>query len=628
MFHKKISSLLQHSNSKAVYSIFLFLLFALTCYPFTPALAAACSSPHHNQQSPGDVDGDGLVTSFDTLILIDIMQSGSTSGVPFYDVNCDGVFTPEDVAEQEQRYLPDSEHFQLPIPFLNGAVTLISPLAAGTQYRLYFVEPVNSATNVFTITQATGLLDTSFLEIGKRYIWYVIELDSLNNETDIVISGDFWCQALIDADGVHYNEAVTSANPDLLNVSFSNDLFTIKLNDNKSAAYFAQYFHFDGQGESDQIGLSDMIEVATNGNGDWVSIRQDRIIIGSSSLHSPIFHKNVEDISAVGHGSSDVAYLYDSPGDDLFTGNPNTCVLTDNLSYRFQAANYRYVHGYAFDGYDRAELEGSNMPDIIYSYMESITKLYDYNRSQYFIRPKYFESVVIDTGEGDDYAYLYDSGGDDYFLATAGSSKFCRYKSSVQPDFNDLCGNLDNQLTTIEVQDCRYVYAYSEYGGNDSAEFYDSSAQDYFKSFYPYTALIFDTQNKYYARTYNFKSNTAHSVNGGDDVAMLFDTPGDDFFTADPTQAVMEYDNGNIVNTANLFRWVHAYGTTVTSYPQNDIATVYGAGPADEFYCGGSPYWYCRIYDHWALGSWHIRVKKGFHVTYPTQGNYQVQLTR
>jgi hypothetical protein len=164
-------------------------------------------------------------------------------------------------------------------------------------------------------------------------------------------------------------------------------------------------------------------------------------------------------------------------------------------------------------------------------------------------------TITANSEGGSDVARLYDSAGDDTFVA--------------DPTYGQLSGNgFSNRANGF-----RYVFAYASEGGNDTATLLDSAGNDTFDGRNDY-AVLYATW--FYNRASGFDTVTAHSTAGGIDIARLSDSTGDDTFTASPTEATMS--GPGFSNRANKFRYVIGYASDGT-----DTATLNGSAETDTF---------------------------------------------
>jgi hypothetical protein len=148
------------------------------------------------------------------------------------------------------------------------------------------------------------------------------------------------------------------------------------------------------------------------------------------------------------------------------------------------------------------------------------------------------EHVEVYSRSGSDYAFLYDSTGDDTLVATVGRV------AVVGDGFRQ------------EVHGFERVYAYATRGGHDIAELYDSSGNDTLWAT-DYGASI--SGRGFYHYVQQFDRVYAYATQGGTDVARLYDSPGNDTFFADTVSASLS--GAGYYQFARYFDRVYAYAT-------------------------------------------------------------------
>jgi hypothetical protein len=302
---------------------------------------------------------------------------------------------------------------------------------------------------------------------------------------------------------------------------------------------------------------------------------------------------------------ADVANLYGSAGDDNLDADPSQATLTGS-GYTQQAIGYPTVNVFAGDGgYDVAMLEDSAEDDLFTStadfvelggpgfmiHTESFDENHAYARnggddmasftdspgndkfkaepaqnyakmygSAMYNRAKLFETIVVSGSQGgNNLARVFDSLGDDTFIAGAGEAHF----------YNDNTHPFD-----VTVLAFNQVIGYSNVGGNDRVELHDSVLADVFVA-KPHKLEIFDrdTQGDVYnvtARSFEHGRAVADFFNGGEDIAKLWDTPGNDVLKAEylldgdtwGALSAVDGQNSEELYEAIAFEIVKGYGTT------------------------------------------------------------------
>jgi hypothetical protein len=261
-------------------------------------------------------------------------------------------------------------------------------------------------------------------------------------------------------------------------------------------------------------------------------------------------------------GGEDEAKLYDSAGDDSFYASPTEGALYGDGFYN-RAKSFEKVTAFAnteAGGSDVALLYDSPLNDSFKftagetpAYAEMVSGQAGFNN-----RVESFEEVYAYSSTGTDGAELYDSPGDDEFVAT--------------PTYAGLFGD----GFSVHVESFGLVHAHAVSGGNDTAKLYDSPEDDTFTGS-PVEASL--------SRT-GFFSNVAHYFEAVHvysnpevsdyDVAELHDSfireqgqPPVDVeveFYGHPTESAMYGDvpdsyNDRFFNRVKYFEEVHAHAT-------------------------------------------------------------------
>jgi len=112
--------------------------------------------------------------------------------------------------------------------------------------------------------------------------------------------------------------------------------------------------------------------------------------------------KAFDNVYAYGEGSgSDLAYLYDSAGDDTFTGKPDEGRLS-GPGYLAVAKAFDEVHAQASSGNDTAELNDSEWDDALDATTTSIKLASNNEHLQYLYEVLAFDSVTAKSSTGRD----------------------------------------------------------------------------------------------------------------------------------------------------------------------------------------------------------------------------------
>jgi hypothetical protein len=274
-----------------------------------------------------------------------------------------------------------------------------------------------------------------------------------------------------------------------------------------------------------------------------------------------------------GTAGTDVAVLFDGPGNDrIETGESVTKLDFDaepeSNDFNLIADGFDQAYAYAIrGGNDAALMTGSNSDDRFTSKQTySTLKRRD---GEYFNYVAGWNQVTADVslGGGADLAFLYDDVTDDAFTAGPTQATF-DYDTALTPGID---------TTAIGFGE---VYAYADYGGNDSAILNGSATAGKFYGLPPYSYLRAN-DNSYYNYARGFDAVTANSVGPGD-LAFLYGSNGNDVLIGNAMSAVfttIPTDASQTINTATAFDQVYTYA----SGGGTDQAYLYGAASADSF---------------------------------------------
>src|SRR6185369_9816560 len=99
-------------------------------------------------------------------------------------------------------------------------------------------------------------------------------------------------------------------------------------------------------------------------------------------------------------GGTDLAVLYDTTGDETFSGNDTLSALS-NSSFRVEAESFDYVYGLATSGgNDSATLDGSTGNDYLFA-SGPLAQYYSYGNGA-IIQIYYFDTVTAKSNGGSD----------------------------------------------------------------------------------------------------------------------------------------------------------------------------------------------------------------------------------
>ena len=236
----------------------------------------------------------------------------------------------------------------------------------------------------------------------------------------------------------------------------------------------------------------------------------------------------------------DTVELVDSDGDDTLTVSPTEMAMTGTTSggvtYSVSAEGFRYSHAYArVGGNDTAYFVGSEQTERMKAY-EGLVKLMG---GQYYARAKFFESVEVAIGEGDDTAVVVASDGADVLWAMKEALKVSHNVSLAEgegPDF-------DGMAYDVTVTGCESIVARGS-GSDDWVQLHDSAVNDVFIA-KPHKLQMLNAPRteddlargeEYTITVRGYTNVSAVADQGGDnDVAKLYDSSesGTDTWSAD-----------------------------------------------------------------------------------------------
>ena len=236
----------------------------------------------------------------------------------------------------------------------------------------------------------------------------------------------------------------------------------------------------------------------------------------------------------------DTVEMVDSDGDDTLTVSPTEMAMTGTtgggVTYSVSAEGFRYSHAYArVGGNDTAYFVGSEQTERMKAY-EGLVKLMG---GQYYARAKFFESVEVAMGEGDDTAVVVASDGADVLWAMKEALKVSHNVSLAEgegPDF-------DGMSYDVTVTGCESIVARGS-GSDDWVQLHDSAVNDVFIA-KPHKLQMMNAPRteddvargeEYTITVRGYTNVSAVADQGGDsDVAKLYDSSesGTDTWSAD-----------------------------------------------------------------------------------------------
>jgi hypothetical protein len=258
---------------------------------------------------------------------------------------------------------------------------------------------------------------------------------------------------------------------------------------------------------------------------------------------------------ASGTTGTDTAILFDGPGDDyLQAGETSTSLQFDSSSGgnpNLVASGFDQTYGYAIRGGDDTALMTGSANNDRFTSKQTYSTLKRQDGG-YFNYAAGWDQVTGDVsgGGGTDLAFIYDAATDDAFEAGP---------TQATIDYDATPGSPDIETTAIGFGE---VYAYADFGGNDSAILNGSVAADKLYGLTAYSYLkAADDSFFNYAR--GFDTVTANAVGTGD-IAFLYGSNGNDVLNADANSAVFTLNPTaapQTVNTAAAFDQVYAYAS-------------------------------------------------------------------
>ena len=256
---------------------------------------------------------------------------------------------------------------------------------------------------------------------------------------------------------------------------------------------------------------------------------------------------------ATGGGTSARAYLYDSNGNDLFESqagratDPHSSIRrvsggTGLAAYVYAGPGFDYVYGLSTaGGVDEAVLYGSDGDDSMRfqpGYTSGtlvVPRAYITRPGNYFIYAQNFKKITGYPDAGNDQVAFFDTAGNDAFTASPTDARLTGPAGS-----NILC------IATTDLVNQTYrwdtVRAYSQVGGYDKAYLTGSTGPDTFLGFgKPRTAnagLGRLSGSGYFLEVYQFEEAYANLLTGND-TANLYDGSANDYFWAKLGAAVL-----------------------------------------------------------------------------------------
>ncbi|HIQ23240.1 MAG TPA: hypothetical protein EYH34_18605 [Planctomycetes bacterium] len=248
------------------------------------------------------------------------------------------------------------------------------------------------------------------------------------------------------------------------------------------------------------------------------------------------------------HGSgqgNDVARLYGTPGDDQAQAGPAAASLSGS-GFSHQVIGFPAVHMFADEigspgdrGNDRLQLSDSPGDDVFTARLSEVSLAGD----TWFVRGVGFDTAEATATTGADEGWFYGTPGNE------------RYEG--RPDQITFTGTVAGSTYTNLARRFPWAVAFAKAGSDDQAELFDTAGKDGFMGTFVYGRMAGtrDDGVGYFHRTVRFDSVIARS-SGGDDVARFEDGPFNDTFDAQPEVAWL--NNGKAIQRVEGFPLVIA----------------------------------------------------------------------
>lgn len=308
-------------------------------------------------------------------------------------------------------------------------------------------------------------------------------------------------------------------------------------------------------------------------------------------------------------------------GDDLlefFAGSTYRIVINGN-TYNFQANDVSSIQFDGLSGNDRVVLTGSSAKEILRTQADAVS----FEGIGFLLQASDVEDIVA-YGGIEDYAFFYDTAGDEFLLAkplwvrmtgsgfsnladgfgttvaysSGGNDMAMMYDSAgidaflARPQYAFMRGSgFQNYASGFND-----VRAYSTAGGLDRAFLYDSAGNDTFFGRPDYTYL---RGSDFFSYATGFSRVYGYAINGGTDRAFMYDSAGNDIFVGRGTAGYL-YGSG-FFNLASGFDLVYAYaisgGTDAVSMLDTAGNDTF-LGRSNDTYMSGTGYFnYARGFD-------------------------------
>ncbi len=255
-------------------------------------------------------------------------------------------------------------------------------------------------------------------------------------------------------------------------------------------------------------------------------------------------------ITAHSGGEGDLAFMYDSPGDDEFVARKGYGKLSGD-GFSLETFDFMVTYGYATTkngGNDVAYMEDTPGADKFKFDWPNSKQFFGkmYGGGEYFNRAKDFERIVATMTDGKDTVRLFDSERNDTFFGQKAESRM------TGPGYD----------VTVSGYDSLIAYASK---GTDIAHLEDSADDDTARA-RPHKIILWGgdtTKPTYEITARKFDEYHFEAKNGGFDKAKFHDTIFDDYVHASGNSASMYGNTGelDLLYEAVAFEWVRLYAT-------------------------------------------------------------------
>ncbi len=323
-------------------------------------------------------------------------------------------------------------------------------------------------------------------------------------------------------------------------------------------------------------GLGDDSAALTGGAGAEVA----RFYPDHGTFGENGFLVTVNDTSAItahSGGEGDLAFMYDSPGDDEFIARKGYGKLSGD-GFSLETFDFMVTYGYATTrdgGNDVAYMEDTPGADKFKFDWPNSNQFFGkmYGGGDYFNRAKNFERIVATMTDGKDTVRLFDSTGNDTFFGQKAESRL------IGPGYD----------VTVSGYDSLIAYASK---GTDAAHLQDSEDDDTTRA-RPHKVILWggdDTHPTYEITARKFDEYHFEAKNGGYNRAKLHDTIFSDHVGATGDTASFYRNDGELglLYEVVAFDWVKLYATdndghdTVKKEDPIEFELIYDEGLWEE----------------------------------------------